>query len=55
MKKHEDAFEKFETLARSVVNVPHSVVKAKLDEEKRVRVKRKGAKKHSSREASDSA
>lgn len=45
-------FDKFEELARCIVNVPHSVVKKKLDEEKQNRVKRKRVRKGVSREAS---
>jgi hypothetical protein len=49
-----DAFGRFEALARGIVNVPHAEVKKKLDKEKQKRLKRKTTKKVSSRAANGS-
>jgi hypothetical protein len=55
MKDHSKTpFENFEELARTVVNVPRSVVKKKLDEEKQDRIKRKRTKKTAFRVANGS-
>lgn len=54
MKRNE--FENFDTLARKLMRVPHSEIKAKLDEEKAAKKRKKSKKSSASgREANDRA
>ena len=56
MKKKQNEYENFANLARQIISVPHSEVKAKLDAEKQAK-KRKKSKNSSAldREVSDRA
>lgn len=45
MRKTKSEYDKFESLVRGVLSVPHSEIKRKLDAEKRAK-KRKKSKKH---------
>jgi len=48
-------FDKFDVLARGVLSVPHSEIKAKLEEEKAAKKRKKSKKSSASREANDRA
>ncbi len=51
MKKKTNDYGRFENLTRQLVGVPHSEIKAKLDEEKKAKERRKSKKSSASREA----
>jgi len=51
MKKKTNDYERFENLTRQLVSVPHSEIKAKLDEEKKEKERKKSKKSSASREA----
>ncbi len=53
--KTKTGYDRFEDLARKVLNVPHSEIKAKLDAEKKAKERKKAKKSSASREASDRA
>jgi hypothetical protein len=54
--KKTNEYDNFENLARRIINVPHSEVKAKLDAEKAAKKRKKSRKSSvSDREASDRA
>jgi hypothetical protein len=48
-------FERFDVLARGILSVPHSEIKAKLDAEKQAKKRKKSRKSSASREASGRA
>jgi len=50
MKKKTDEYEKFVSLASDLIKVPHSAIKAKLDEEKAEKKRKKSRKSSASRE-----
>jgi len=45
-------YEKFDDVMRQLITVPHSIIKAKLDAEKRARARKRKPKKSSSSRAS---
>ena len=51
--KAKTEYDRFEDLARSVLGVPHSEVKAKLDAEKKAKKRKKSKTSSASRVASD--
>ncbi len=53
--KKTNEYDNFENLARRIINVPHSEVKAKLDAEKAAKKRKKPKKSSASREVSDRA
>ncbi len=55
-KRKDSEYDNFENLARRIISVPHSEVKAKLDAEKAAKKRKKSRKSSASdREASDRA
>jgi len=55
IKKKQNEYDNFESLARQLINVPHDEVKAKLDAEKAAKKRKKSKVSSASREASDRA
>lgn len=51
MNKTTSEYDRFESLTRELLKVPHSEIKAKLDAEKRAKKRRKPKKSAASREA----
>ena len=51
--KTKSEYDKFEDLARSVLTVPHSEIKTKLNAEKRAKKRKKSRTSSASREAGD--
>jgi hypothetical protein len=49
--KEKTEYDKFESLTRELLKVPHSEIKAKLDAEKRAKKRKKSKKSSASREA----